>query len=412
MFGYNSINMGKITDWLFGPIEAAPKIETRGPGSVASIGGDSPLGVIPRPAGTATGVSVSEALSIASVYRAVSVISTTVSQLPIQVFRKDEQIEISSANSNLWIRQPNLDISQTAFLQQTVFSMITRGNAYWRLYGVEAPGDLCTGVEVLNPTAMSIEYNHEGRKVYKYNGYTEEKIFARYQIKHLKLTEIFGTEYGIGPIQACSVELKGILDLRNYAHNIFATGVFPTGIISVPDIMDPDLAKEYQRAFIAMTAGGLPAVFGNGGKYDANVFDPRAAQFIDNQQFAITQVARMFGIPASKLLAAVDGTSMTYSNMEQVNSEYVQDTLMSFINPIEDSLSDLLPRGQTVKLKVDGLLRADTAARYTALATATWMTPNEKRAMDNLPPMPGGDVLAAPAPVQTQANTDSQGVAA
>jgi phage portal protein BeeE len=124
----------------------------------------------------------------------------------------------------------------------------------------------------------------------------------------------------------------------------------------------------------------------------------------------------MFGIPASKLLAAVDGTSMTYTNTEMVNREYIQDTLMQYINPIEDALSDLLPRGQTVKLKLDGLMRADTAARYAALATATWMTVNEKRALDNLPPLPGGDELAAPTPVQAptepQANTDTQGVPA
>ena len=399
-------------DWLF-PEEAAERRETQNrlsvrEGSVGSAGGDSPLpGVMPPVLDISAGVSVSEALSIASVYRAVNILTTTISQLPIQVMRGDVEIEVGSANSNGWLRQPNPDITRTSFLHQTVFSLATTGNAYWRLYGVEAPGDSVMGLEVLNPQLMFIETDQRGRKYFRYTGYTQEKRFELYQVKHLKLTQPFGSDYGVGPIQMCQAELRGILELRNYAHNIFATGTFPTGIISVKDEMDPELAAQYQTAFIKMVQGGKPAVFGNGASYEPNTFDPQKAQFIDNQQFAITQVARMFGVPASKLMAAVEGNSMTYTNTEQVNREYVQDTLMGYIKPIEEALSDLIPRGQQVKLKVDGLMRADTTARYSALATATWMTPNEKRALDNLPPIPGGDVLEVPEPKAPEGNTQN-----
>lgn len=395
-------------DWFLGPVpEPQKKVELR-EGSVGSAGGDSPLpGILPPPLGVSDTVSVSEALSIASVYRAVTILTTTVSQLPLQVMRGDVEIDISATNSNGFLRQPNPDITRTSFLQQTVFCMATTGNAYWRKYGVEAPGDAVVGLEVLNPQAMSIVYEG-GRKKYRYNGYTEEKTFEAYQITHIKLTETFGNEYGVGPIQVCQTELRAVLDLRNYAHNIFVTGVFPTGIISIPDAMDADLAAQYQQAFINMVAGGKPAVFGNGGSYTPNTFDPQSAQFIDNQQFAVTSIARMFGIPASKLMAAVEGNNMTYSNMEQVNTEYVQDTLMGYIKPIEEALSDLIPRGQKVKLKVDGLMRADTASRYNALATATWLTVNEKRALDNLPPLPGGDTLEAPKAPQANSQEGEQ----
>lgn len=384
-----------------------PVVQTRNNSFVQTLGGDNPQrAVIAPPRGILEGIDVSEALSIAAVYRAVTILSTTVAQLPLQGYRGKDKIDFSSANSNLWVRQPDPSITKSAFLQRTVFSMATRGNAYWRLIGVEAPGDTVMGLEVLNPAAMNIIYDIEsGYQQYQYAGYTEPKVFERYQIKHIKLTELFGSPLGIGPIQACNTELKAILDLRNYASNIF-TSTFPLGSISTPDIIDPELAAEYQRAFIAMTQDGKPAVFGNGAKYETNMINPAEAQMLQNQNFAISQIARMFGIPVTKLHAAVEGRSMTYTNTEMMNIEYLQDTLMGYILPIEESMSDLVPRGQTVKLSLDELLRADTTSRYTALATATWLTPNEKREIDNLPPLPGGDVLApavAPAPVQPQA---------
>lgn len=395
-----------------------PIVETRNNSFVQTLGGDNPQrAVIAPPRGILEGIDVSEALSIASVYRAVTILSNTVAQLPFQAYRGKDKIDFTSANSNLWVRQPDPSITKSAFLQRTVFSMATRGNAYWRLIGVNAPGDVPVGLEVLNPAAMNIIYDIEnGYQQYQYAGYMQPKVFETWQIKHIKLTELFGSPLGIGPIQACNTELKAILDLRNYASNIF-TSTFPLGTISVPDIIDPDLAAEYQAAFLRMTADGKPAVFGNGGKYDPNMIDPAKAQMLQNQNFAISQVARMFGIPVTKLHAAVEGRSMTYTNTEMMNIEYLQDTLMGYILPIEESLSDLIPRGQTVKLDVTALLRADTGARYTALATATWLTPNEKREMDNLQPLPGGDVLAPATPKPAQAampmaNPDTQGATA
>ena len=105
----------------------------------------------------------------------------------------------------------------------------------------------------------------------------------------------------------------------------------------------------------------------------------------------------MFGIPAGKLLAEVNGNSMTYTNIESANTDYVRDTLMGYLREIEEALSDLIPRGQTVKFKVEELLRADRKTRYEghnlALAGQPFKTVNEIRAEEGLPPIAGGDVL-------------------
>jgi phage portal protein BeeE len=54
---------------------------------------------------------------------------------------------------------------------------------------------------------------------------------------------------------------------------------------------------------------------------------------------------------------------MTYSNLVQVNTGFLMTTLMQYITPIENALSDLLPNRQQVRFKVEGLLRADEKTR-------------------------------------------------
>jgi HK97 family phage portal protein len=52
-------------------------------------------------------------------------------------------------------------------------------------------------------------------------------------------------------------------------------------------------------------------------------------------------------------------------------------------------------RGVHIKFNVEGLLRADSAARarfYRESLASGWMTINEVREIEGLPPVPGGDV--------------------
>ncbi len=52
-------------------------------------------------------------------------------------------------------------------------------------------------------------------------------------------------------------------------------------------------------------------------------------------------------------------------------------------------------QGLTIEFSLEGLLRGDSAARaafYNAGLTNGWMTINEVRAFENLPPVNGGDV--------------------
>ena len=63
---------------------------------------------------------------------------------------------------------------------------------------------------------------------------------------------------------------------------------------------------------------------------------PADLQFLETQKFDTTQIARLLGIPASIMLAAVDGSNLTYSNIEQSWIEFADYTLAAYTGEIEE----------------------------------------------------------------------------
>jgi phage portal protein BeeE len=88
----------------------------------------------------------------------------------------------------------------------------------------------------------------------------------------------------------------------------------------------------------------------------------------------------------------------------------VRFTLLPWAARIEDVLSAQLPGQQSLKIKLDGLMRADTITRFQAYAaaiTAGFMSIDEVRALEDMPPHADLNAAAAvavpaePSPVAT-----------
>lgn len=82
------------------------------------------------------------------------------------------------------------------------------------------------------------------------------------------------------------------------------------------------------------------------------------------QNTAAVDCARLLGLPAWSVDAAVDGGSLTYSNSASRMRELVEFGLSPYITALEDGLSALVPSTQTVKVDTSELVNSDRAARY------------------------------------------------
>ncbi len=369
-------------------------------------------GIIPPPRDRAgRAVTAEAAVTLSTVYRAFQIITTSAAQISYHPYRAGQRLPDAQVASLL--KKPCLDMTRTEFIEFTITSMVATGDAFW-LKNFGPDGYSVLDVTPLNPHEVSVNEDPKTRrKVYGYRG----KTYTGADIVQVSLLRLPGHLTGLGPIQAAQTEIGGALDLRDYASNWFAEGTVPDGILSSEQVLTAEDAKLYREQW-TKTTGNPTAdrlkVLGKGTTYEALMLKPADAQWLESQQFTTTQLARLFGTPASLMLAAVEGSAMTYSNVEQDWIAFTRFTLMGYLRKIEDALTELTVRGQEVKFNVDSLLRSDTKARYEAHQigiTAGFLTDDEARALENMPPLTAAQraakAAAAPAPAPAPAESET-----
>lgn len=313
------------------------------------------------PSRSATSVTLDSALSISAVFAAFRVLTTAASQLEMGVWRNGEEI----TPTPLLIAQPDINETTSQFLKRVVTSLAGTGNAYLK---VTRKGDGTPQfVTVLDPLLTAPEYTDKGIKQYRsVDPITRRsRVYSAREVVHLRLLEVPGHLTGLGPIQACRSTYAGALDLAEYSDNWFSQSGIPTGVLSTDMQLTPDEADAYRARWEETQAKRGTAVLGKGLSYSPVMLNPADAQFLESRQFSVTDIARLFGIPAAYLLAEVNGAAMTYQNISQADTAFLKYTLMQYLKEIEDALSGLLPRGQQARFKTDGLLRPDPATQAT-----------------------------------------------
>ncbi|WP_143187254.1 phage portal protein [Microbacterium sp. AR7-10] len=372
--------MASIREWLTGRKREAD----------TTTSSDS-TGIIPpaRSAAVATGVTVAEALTLPMVYRAIQVHAIAAKQLSIDTTRYGLTID-----DHPLARRPDPDGTRSGWIEQAVVSLASSGNCYFEI--VRDAFGVVVALPVLNPLDVRIQTNRDGHTTgYEYRG----RKFTPAQISHITLLRVPGSAYGLGPIQAAQPDLRGAISTRDYAAAWLDQSGVPTGVLKSDQSINADQAaqaKEFWKDNAGQKNGVV--VLGSGLGYQPIFLSPKDVQFIEAQQFNVTSIARMFGVPASLMLAAVEGGSQTYSNVEQDWLAYVRFTLMAYLVPIEDALSDLMPGAQRARFNIEALLRADTTSRYASYKTAIdagFMQPEEVRLIEGLGPIiPSKEVTA------------------
>lgn len=357
--------MSKITRFL--GLERIPEMREDAP-----IRPAQGAGVMPPPRSDRDVLTTDTAMGLSSVYRAISIISGAVSQLSIDVWRGNKPLDPKPA----LLRKPDVDTHLSAFLESTTTSLATSGNAYWKL-DRNARNEV-TNARVLNPWECTLNAN--GTLAWL------DKTLKKSDFQHLSLLRVPGRLEGLGPIQAAQRELQGNLDLSNYASGWFVDGDAPSGILKSDQVLSQDQAEQYKAAWQSRGKYEV-AVLGNGLDYTPVLLNPKDAQFLENQQFSITGVARLFGIPAHLFLATVEGGSQTYANIAQADLAFVRWTLTQYLREIETAFSLILPGAQTARFNLDALLRPDTKTRYEAhkiAIDAGFLTIEEVRQIEGL----------------------------
>ncbi len=330
---------------------------------------------------------------IPAVYRAVQMTVDLVASLPLRALRHDIEVTLPHSETPSVLIKPDPSITYHQFVAQLMSSLVMRGNAYLLISALDRY-DHALAYRVLDPDDVTVwEDTESGDPRYRVGNV--ELVRGR-DIVHIPLNAWPGSVVGVGPLTAARLSMQGAWALEEYARKFFTDAAVPSGLLMVPSELSSSEAASLKAQWIASHSGKRePAVLSGGIEFKPLTLSPEDSQFVETREFAVADIARLFGIPGA-LLGTSTGDSLTYSTTESLLNWWIATTIRpTYLERIEQAFSELLPRTLDCRFDTRYLLRADTQTRFDAYATAIAagvMTVNEARAFETLPPLPGGDV--------------------
>lgn len=352
---------------------------------------------------TSSGVSVTEdtALNFSAVWASVNLLSTSVSQLPFQVFKRTadgKEIDREHPVYDLIHNSPNEYQSQFTFIQTIMNSVLLYGNAYALL--TKDKSERVISMDFIHPT--DVEVMVKGKVWYKVKD-RANLIPARNMIHIIGLTTDGYT--GRGVIAAAKDAIGLGMAAEQFGGSFFKNGanseVAFTSQGKLDDTQFERLLKQIKERFTGLKNSHTPILLEGGGDVKQLTIPPDQAQFLETRKFQIEDIARWFQLPPH-MIGSLE--KATYSNIEQQSIQFVQYSLMPWIKRIEQEFNRKLFFEQEkseyfCEANVDGLLRGDVKSRgefYTAMWNIGAIKINEIRAFENLNAVEGGDQLFVP----------------
>jgi HK97 family phage portal protein len=239
----------------------------------------------------------------------------------------------------------------------------------------------------------------DGRLVYRYSsGTIPERLLSEADVVHVKGLSVDGLT-GLSAVSQAARVLGLSDELVKHALSFFEKGkVRPLGVLRMP----PDASENArQRMLESVKNESSPhqmLVVEGEVEYDSVQGKLDDAQFVEQRRLAAQEVCRVFRVPSHMLNAGSGGDSLTYSTTEQMSLDFVKYSLTPWLRRIELAISndrDLCFQQRYVKFETDGLLRSDAKTRAEIYRLALdpiqgWMSRDEVRRLEDLPPEPQG----------------------
>jgi HK97 family phage portal protein len=336
-----------------------------------------------------TVVNQETVFTVNAIFSAVSLISDTISTLPVDSYIRLDGLRRPFRPRPAWVTKPDVDTTKEAFYGAVIVSMLLDGNAFVRVYA-NRRGDI-TNLVVLNPIDVEIRRNGVGRVMYEVKG--ESRLLSSENVIHVPDVVRPGAVRGVSRVEALKEDFGLAIALRSYAARFFGSGATTQGIIEYPNKLTGEQAKMLQENFDSRHKGWKRShrtgILSGGATYKTTSVTNDQAQFIDSRRMAVEDVARAFNVPPH--LLGLPGTN-SYASVEQNNLAWVIHCLRPIVQKLESAFSPLMARsagGETafIKFNLDGLLRADINSRMTAYSTGLlsgFLTINDVRRLEDL----------------------------
>lgn len=346
-----------------------------------------------------------ELIAFSAVYGCVNVISSDIAKLPVEVYEVDLDDGARTVRRRDYyaelFRRPNQYQTGSDFLQVFVQSYLMQGNTYcWiaKRNGRGEPAEL----HVLNPHRVQALITETGEIFYECGedylaGLPQGARIPERDMIHHRLPLLPGYPLvGVTPIFAAAASSALGLQILRDSQQFFGNASRPSGLLSTEQHISDDLATRYKQEWDQAYRGqefGKTALLGGGMKWQPLTITAQDAQLIEQLRYSVEDVARVFRVPPFML---GDMSKVTYRNTEHMTRAYLTGCLSWHLEALQQRFEYAFafePQFQ-IRFDLSAMLRTEIDVRFAAYQqglSGGWLSANEVRAQEGLPPVDGGD---------------------
>ena len=338
-------------------------------------------------------------LQLSAVWACTRLISETIATLPLNLYERTsagKRVAVQHPLQMILHDQPNADTTAAVHWEATVAAMLLRGNGRAEKLMV---GERLVGLQFLHPDRLSCTRDGQGRKEWRYTEDTgRQRTIPNNRIWNVPGFSIDGL-CGVSVVGYGANVFGSAMAADRAANNTFNKGLQPTTVWKFPTTLRPDQRADAREAIETISGAvnaGKPAILEAGMDVDTIGINPNDAQLLESRGFSVEEICRWFRVPPFMVGHSEKSTSWG-TGIEQQMIGFLTFTLAPWLRRIEQAISkDLLSPSERLryfpKFNVEGLLRADTAARaafYTAMVSNGIFTRDQCREKEDMEPMGG-----------------------
>lgn len=349
-------------------------------------------------------VTAESAMRVSAVYGCVSLIAGAIASLPIGIYERTDDARKKVAHDYWWMLNEQAADEWTSYdaWQYVIAAKLFEGDGFAELIRSLFRSSKVIAWRPLHPRNVQ-PFVADSELMYRITEGGSQRVVHAADMLHLRSLGFDGLR-SPSPITYAAREAIGTaLAAEQYSAKFFAEGAtFDYALKTAARLTDTQL-KQLKASLLARVDGGRAPLLLTGGLEPAQLsVNPKDAEILATRLFTVEEICRIFGVPPH-LVGHVDKTTSWGSGIEQQGIAFVRYTLMRHLAPIAQELNrKLWPVREKyfVEHVTAALERGDLKARNEAYRVAAgragepgWMTVNEIRRIENMPPIDGGDEI-------------------
>ena len=331
-------------------------------------------------------LSYNEAIQCPAVCRSISLIKGICASLPLEMYDEATDAEVEGPE---WLKQPDPRMARGVQIAATIEDLAMHGWAYWEVLEL-FPGTMKPSrFAYVAWSRVLPQYNRTMTLVDGYNVDGERRPMDGIG----SLITFQGLDQGA--LVRGRTAIRRAYELQQAAL-LYSAQPVPQGIIKnngadLPANEVTGVLNQWKSARKRGAVGYLSAQF----EWQASSYSPIEMALNEQIDNSDSQIAELFNLDPYWVNA--QKSSMTYSNVRDVNRQLYQTTLRYYLDPIEQRLNfaDLAIPGYEYKFSLDEFLRSDATERINVIEkmlTTGMISIEEARGMEDLAPRGSADV--------------------